>query len=90
MVVALLAAAFLIFSLAELQNVLDALAKAESANWVWKGATCLAPDDRYCLTLHVRSPAEGFRDEDWISSIAAPARANRRRCRGRAIRFPSA
>ena len=30
-------------------------------------------DDRYCLTLHVRSLAEGFRDEDWISSIAAPA-----------------
>ena len=28
---------------------LDALAKAENANWVWKGATCLPPDDRYCL-----------------------------------------
>jgi len=28
---------------------LDALAKAEGANWVWKGAQCLAPDDRYCL-----------------------------------------
>ncbi|MBL8772793.1 MAG: S9 family peptidase [Phenylobacterium sp.] len=28
---------------------LDALSKAEKANWVWKGANCLAPDDRYCL-----------------------------------------
>ncbi|MDB5466234.1 MAG: prolyl oligopeptidase [Phenylobacterium sp.] len=28
---------------------LDALAKAEKANWVWHGATCLAPEDRYCL-----------------------------------------
>ncbi|WP_293458319.1 prolyl oligopeptidase family serine peptidase [Phenylobacterium sp.] len=28
---------------------LDALAKAENANWVWKGADCLPPDDRYCL-----------------------------------------
>ena len=30
-------------------------------------------DDRYCLALNVRSLAEGFRDEDWVSSIAAPA-----------------
>ena len=28
---------------------IDALAKAEGKNWVWKGADCLAPDDRYCL-----------------------------------------
>lgn len=28
---------------------LDALSKAEGANWVWKGADCLAPDDRLCL-----------------------------------------
>ncbi|WP_191554801.1 prolyl oligopeptidase family serine peptidase [Brevundimonas aurantiaca] len=27
----------------------DALAEAESANWVYKGSTCLAPDERYCL-----------------------------------------
>ena len=27
----------------------DALAKTEGQNWVYKGATCLAPDDRYCL-----------------------------------------
>jgi len=28
---------------------LDALSAAEKANWVWKGADCLAPDDRFCL-----------------------------------------
>jgi len=28
---------------------LDALSKAEKANWVWKGAQCLPPTDRYCL-----------------------------------------
>jgi prolyl oligopeptidase len=28
---------------------LDALAKAESANWVWKGADCQRPDEQRCL-----------------------------------------
>jgi len=28
---------------------IDALAKAEGKNWVWKGADCLQPSDRYCL-----------------------------------------
>ncbi len=28
---------------------LDALSKAEGKQWVWKGATCLQPEDRYCL-----------------------------------------
>jgi len=28
---------------------IDALARAEGQNWVYKGATCLAPADRYCL-----------------------------------------
>jgi prolyl oligopeptidase len=28
----------------------DALAKAEHANWVWKGANCLEPEERFCLT----------------------------------------
>ena len=27
----------------------DALATAEGANWVWKGSTCLPPDERLCL-----------------------------------------
>jgi prolyl oligopeptidase len=28
---------------------LDALGKAEGKKWVWKGATCLQPEDRLCL-----------------------------------------
>ena len=28
---------------------LDALSKAESKNWIWKGATCLQPEERFCL-----------------------------------------
>ncbi len=28
---------------------LDALARAEKADWYWKGATCLQPAERYCL-----------------------------------------
>ena len=28
---------------------LDALSKAEGKNWFWKGADCLAPEDRFCL-----------------------------------------
>lgn len=28
---------------------LDALSKAEGRKWVWKGATCLEPDERRCL-----------------------------------------
>ncbi|MBU1376687.1 MAG: prolyl oligopeptidase family serine peptidase [Alphaproteobacteria bacterium] len=28
---------------------IDALSKTENANWVWKGADCLRPDERYCL-----------------------------------------
>ncbi|HEV7227030.1 prolyl oligopeptidase family serine peptidase [Brevundimonas sp.] len=27
----------------------DALSAAEGANWVWRGANCLSPDDRMCL-----------------------------------------
>ncbi|MBI1211284.1 MAG: prolyl oligopeptidase family serine peptidase [Alphaproteobacteria bacterium] len=28
---------------------LDRLSKAEGRNWIWKGASCLQPDERYCL-----------------------------------------
>lgn len=28
---------------------LDALSRAEGKKWVWKGATCLDPDERFCL-----------------------------------------
>src|SRR6516162_6406070 len=30
---------------------LDSLARAEKANWVWKGADCAAPADRKCLIV---------------------------------------
>jgi prolyl oligopeptidase len=33
----------------ELLLDVDALAKAEGANWVWSGIDCLAPEDRLCL-----------------------------------------
>jgi prolyl oligopeptidase len=33
----------------ELLLDVDALSKAEEANWVWSGVTCLAPEDRLCL-----------------------------------------
>lgn len=28
---------------------IDALSKTENANWVWKGANCLRPSERFCL-----------------------------------------
>ena len=37
---------------------LDALSKAEGKKWVWKGATCLEPEERYCLV----SLSEGGED----------------------------
>ena len=37
---------------------IDALARAESVDWVFKGANCLAPDDRRCLV----SLSEGGKD----------------------------
>jgi len=36
----------------------DALAEAEGENWVYKGANCLAPEERYCLI----SLSDGGRD----------------------------
>ncbi len=30
---------------------LDALARAENANWFWKGANCLRPEERLCLVM---------------------------------------
>ena len=42
----------------ELVLDLDALAEAESENWVWKGASCLAPDDRHCLVSLSRGGAD--------------------------------
>ena len=37
---------------------LDALAKAEGENWVWGGATCLAPDYSHCLLRLSRGGAD--------------------------------
>jgi len=37
---------------------LDALAEAENENWVWKGASCLAPEYRHCLLTLSRGGAD--------------------------------
>ncbi len=37
---------------------LDALGKAEGENWVWHGATVLAPEDRLCLVALSRGGAD--------------------------------
>jgi prolyl oligopeptidase len=37
---------------------LDALARAENENWVWRGADCLAPDYRRCLVSFSRGGAD--------------------------------
>lgn len=37
---------------------LDALAKAEDENWVWKGASCLAPEYRHCMLTLSRGGAD--------------------------------
>lgn len=41
---------------------LDALSKAENANWVWHGAACLPPEERYCLV----SLSDGGKDADTV------------------------
>ena len=50
---------------------LDALAKAEGKNWVFKGAQCLKPADRYCLV----SLSNGGKDADEIREFDAQAGA---------------
>jgi prolyl oligopeptidase len=37
---------------------LDALADAERENWVWKGASCLAPEYRHCMLTLSRGGAD--------------------------------
>ncbi|WP_307725806.1 prolyl oligopeptidase family serine peptidase [Iodidimonas gelatinilytica] len=37
---------------------LDALAETEGENWVWKGASCLAPDNRHCMVNLSRGGAD--------------------------------
>lgn len=38
----------------------DALAKEEDENWVWKGATCLPPEKRLCLVRLSRGGADAI------------------------------
>ncbi len=48
----------------------DALAKMESANWVWHGADCAWPSERRCLV----SLSDGGEDADTIREFDLPAR----------------
>jgi prolyl oligopeptidase len=49
----------------------DALAEAEGENWVYKGSTCLPPDERYCLV----SLSDGGRDAVTVREYDTVARA---------------
>ena len=48
---------------------IDALAKAEAANWVFAGAGCLGPDDRLCLV----SLSDGGKDAATVREFDAQA-----------------
>lgn len=48
---------------------LDALSKAENANWVWKGVDCLPPEDRLCLV----SLSDGGKDAVEVREFDARA-----------------
>jgi prolyl oligopeptidase len=50
---------------------LDALAKAEGKNWVWKGAGCLPPDDTRCLV----NLSDGGKDAVEVREFDTRARA---------------
>ncbi|HEU4538344.1 MAG TPA: prolyl oligopeptidase family serine peptidase [Polyangiaceae bacterium] len=50
---------------------LDALAKAEGKDWVWKGAECLASNERYCLV----SLSNGGKDAVEVREFDTKARA---------------
>jgi prolyl oligopeptidase len=49
----------------------DALSAAEGKDWVWKGANCLAPDDRRCLI----SLSEGGKDAVVVREFDTVAKA---------------
>ncbi len=49
---------------------IDALAKAEGANWVYKGANCLAPEERLCLV----SLSDGGKDAVEVREFDAKAK----------------
>lgn len=50
---------------------IDALAEAEGANWVYKGANCLAPEERLCLV----SLSDGGKDAVEVREFDAKAKA---------------
>ena len=50
---------------------LDALAKAEGANWVFKGASCLVPEERLCLV----SLSDGGKDAVQVREYDTVAKA---------------
>ena len=50
---------------------IDALAKAEGANWVYKGADCLAPEERLCLV----ALSDGGKDAVEVREFDAVAKA---------------
>ncbi|MDP1631091.1 MAG: prolyl oligopeptidase family serine peptidase [Caulobacter sp.] len=49
----------------------DALAKAEGKNWVYKGTSCLPPEDRYCLV----QLSDGGKDAVTLREFDAVTRA---------------
>ncbi len=50
---------------------LDALAEAENENWVWKGASCLAPEYRHCLLTLSRGGADAAVRREFDASAKA-------------------
>ena len=53
---------------------LDALSKAEGKNWLFKGATCLPPSDRFCL-VHLSNgggDAVEIREYDTVAKAFVP------------------
>ncbi|MCK5376433.1 MAG: S9 family peptidase, partial [Acidobacteria bacterium] len=50
---------------------LDALAEAENENWVWKGATCLAPEDRHCMMALSRGGADAAVEREFDTAAKA-------------------
>jgi prolyl oligopeptidase len=44
---------------------LDALAEAEGENWVWKGASCLAPENRHCMMSLSRGGADASQEREF-------------------------
>lgn len=49
----------------------DALSAAEGANWVWRGANCLSPDERLCLV----TLSDGGKDAVTVREFDREARA---------------